>query len=407
VYKHPLEVERSSVIRSIEWLEERRSLAAGGVYGDTYPVTWGADDNLYVGTGDPMYAIVDGRPRPCTWREAHRDPKLYGAMGGLAFEMITGSGMDFDVFRVNDMDGFTGPGGAGPKPTGVISVDGTIYYAIQNMLGIKKTRNRPGSQHGSDATIIKTTDYGKTWTPDLEPLWKEFEAEHYDRDVLLTSNIKEWKTPDEARGEYKGFKPMFPGPLFGGPTFVQFGKDNMGALDDYVYAVSSDQWDNGSELRAGRVKKERIMQAEEWEFAKKKDGKFVWEKGFEDSNPVLAIDGHISTPEVIYSRRLGKYILLNWSLHRDFYPAEGSSLSVFEANSLFGEWKLVHYEWMWELQEACPYCPRIPLKWFDQDTLTGYLLFSGSWQIKNPWYRPHVRKFKFVLADEVMKGPKV
>jgi hypothetical protein len=46
---------------------------------------------------------------------------------------------------------------------------------------------------------------------------------------------------------------MFPDSKFGGPSFVQFGGDNADAVDEYIYAVSGDQWDNGSELRLERV----------------------------------------------------------------------------------------------------------------------------------------------------------
>jgi len=33
------------------------------------------------------------------------------------------------------MPEYTGFGGNGSKPCGMISVDGTIYYAVQNLLG--------------------------------------------------------------------------------------------------------------------------------------------------------------------------------------------------------------------------------------------------------------------------------
>jgi hypothetical protein len=40
---------------------------------------------------------------------------------------------------------------------------------------------------------------------------------------------------------------------------VNIGKDNAGARDQYVYAVSSDQWDHGSNRRLGRVPASSIM----------------------------------------------------------------------------------------------------------------------------------------------------
>jgi len=79
------------------------------------------------------------------------------------------------------------------------------------------TSRREISQHGSDATIVSSRDHGKTWTP----------------------NIKDIKGP------------MFREMLSADRAFVNTGRNNVGAPDQYVYAVSTDQWDNGSALRVG------------------------------------------------------------------------------------------------------------------------------------------------------------
>jgi hypothetical protein len=58
------------------------------------------------------------------------------------------------------------------------------------------------SQHGSDAVVCRSLDGGNTWKPDIKDL---------------------------------GFgTPTFPGPRFGGPSFVNFGHDNAGARDGFV-----------------------------------------------------------------------------------------------------------------------------------------------------------------------------
>ena len=51
---------------------------------------------------------------------------------------------------------------------------------------------------------------------------------------------------------------MFPGRTFGAPAFVNFGKDNLGARDKFVYAISGEGWDDGSHCRLGRVPEESI-----------------------------------------------------------------------------------------------------------------------------------------------------
>jgi hypothetical protein len=49
-------------------------------------------------------------------------------------------------------------------------------------------------------------------------------------------------------------------------VITNFGKNNANARDEYVYAVSSDQWDNGSNLPPGRVQGDSLMRREacEW-----------------------------------------------------------------------------------------------------------------------------------------------
>ena len=47
-----------------------------------------------------------------------------------------------------------------------------------------------------------------------------------------------------------------------------------------------------------------------------------------------------------------------------------------------------------------PYCPRLPLKWLEEDGVTGWLQFSGSWDhsVAATTYRSHVRKFRLRLG---------
>ena len=206
--------------------------------------------------------------------------------------------------------------------------------------------------------------------------------------------VTDWKTTEEQRASYDGWQPMFPGSMFGGPSFVQYGKDNAGATDGYVYAVSGDQWDNGRFLRLGRVPKNQIMQKNAWEFARlDKKGDPTWHKDINDSGPILDIEGHISLPEMVYIAAVKKYILLTWGLHSDFNQYSGSELTILEADNPWGPFKLLHYEWMWIHRANCPYTPRIPLKWYNAEENTGYILHSGRWG-SDEYYRPQARKFR-------------
>ncbi|MCL2361067.1 MAG: DUF4185 domain-containing protein [Defluviitaleaceae bacterium] len=384
-YNHPTDIPMSKAL-SFEWIGELIYTASSNVHGDTYPVTWADDDELYTGVGDPCWRVINDKNE--NWESAApMSAEHYPAMSGAAFEKIIGKPETFEVYRVNDMPEYTGFAGNGAKPCGMVCVDGVIYYAIHNLLGIKIPPNRPKSQHGSDATIIYTKDYGKTWLPDHSKLFKDFDNETHK--VTYHEWTTQWLTTEQERESFNGWQPMFPGSTFGGPSFVQFGKNNEDAVDGYVYAVSGDQWDNGRFLRLGRVPKDKIMDRDAWEFFTHDS----WQKDINQSSPILDIDGHIGLPEMVYIKSLKKYILLTWALHKDFDASAGSELTILEGDNPWGPFSLAHYDWMWYTRDNCPYTPRIPLKWFNQQSLEGYILQSGKWA--SPYYIPQIRKFAF------------
>jgi hypothetical protein len=403
-YNHPTEIPRSNWL-FFEWLGERIPVGSVNVKGDTHPMTWADDGDIYMGTGDPCWMVRDGYNYVADmsrgfWKESRT---TYEAMSGQVVEKITEGPERFEVHRVHDMPGYTGPGGGGPKPCGMICVEGKLYYAVQNLLGWKTPPRRPNSQHGSDATIICSEDKGKTWTPELNALFADFTKEQYDYDKGIPTG---WLTTEEERTGFRGWKPMFPGGDFGGPTFIQFGKNNDQAVDGYVYAVSGDQWDNGNCLRLGRAPAGAILEASEWEFVSV-DEKYnpVWRKNLSDSKPILEIDGHISIPEMVYISHLKKYILLTWALHTDFRTPTGSELTILESDKPWGPFYLVHYDWMWYKRACCAYNPRLPLKWYNQETLEGYILHSGNWESQVPYYMPQIRKFRFTVRDDDCRRP--
>jgi len=319
-----------------------------GVTGDTFPMTWADDNEIYASAGDPGW----GNP-----------PKN----SGLDLEKFSGMPPRYKISRVNFMPGYVGEGGGGPKPSGMISVNGVLYLAFQNLLG-KKPPEHGTSQNGADATIVSSRDHGKTWTPEI--------------------------------GEIK--EPMFPGAIFGGPAFVNTGKDNAGAPDKYVYAISTDQWDNGSMLRVGRVPSDRIQDRSAWEWISNlKDLDHpLWTGDMQKALSVLNDDRSISLPDMVYIAPIKRYVLLTWRLKKDFSSDDGSELMIYDAPHPWGPFTLVHREVIWESVETNPYCPRLPLKWLQvkkNDELTGWIQFSGSWRRNSPYYRSHVRQFRIKI----------
>ena len=190
-------LSRSKVITGLQWLSEAIPYPEADIKGDTFPMTWADDGEIYTSAGDPL------------WPSESRS--------GLDVQKFSGGPTDYKIAKVNPMLDYVGWGGDGPKPTGMICVDGILYLAFQNLLRARKPPFGLISQHGSDAHIIYSTDKGGIWKPSYATLGA----------------------------------PMFPGHLFGGPAFINFGQNNAGARDNFVYAISSDQWDNGSNLRLG------------------------------------------------------------------------------------------------------------------------------------------------------------
>jgi len=250
----------------------------------------------------------------------------------------------------------------------MICVDGVLYLAFQNSRGARPPTHGLVSQHGSDAQIVYSILPGLFWVPAL-------------------ANIAE---------------PMFPGHKFGGPAFINFGKNNANARDSFVYAVSGDQFDNGSNLRLGRAPADSIMRREAWQWvcAFNLSGEPAWHTDLDESIPILSLHRWIGLPEIVYLAGIRRYLLLTWRLHADFSTDDGTDLLILEAPEPWGPFSLVHFEEYWEGKEFNPYCPRLPLKWIEPDGVTCWLQFSGRWGevgLKKGYYRSNVRQLRLKM----------
>lgn len=337
----------SKVLAGLAWQGASVAYRQPEKKGDTFPKTWAADGNLYTSAGDPC------RPNKAA---------------GLDVERFVGDAPDFTIEQVNTMPGYRGAGGEGPKPTGFIAIKGTLYLAFQNL-----THKFGPYEHGYDAQVVASTDYGKTWTPDIADLEK-------------SGNV------------------MFPGRTFGSPAFVNTGKDDLKRRDGIVYAISGESWDNGDHCRLARVPSNRIMDRSAWEWVKGFTAlrSPVWSHEMNAAVPVPSVPGFLGTVDMVYIAKLKRYLLFTWHHKVKSDPDHGSELLVLDAPKPWGPFTTVYHEDQWETREMNPYNPRLPLKWFDQETLTGRLLFSGSWRNggQTPFYRAHVRKFRLLRVRE-------
>ncbi len=118
------------------------------------------------------------------------------------------------------MPGYVGPGGGGPKPCGMICVDGKLYYAVQNLLGWKEPA-LPGCQWGGDATIICSGRPRQNLDTGAQHFAGRIPGKYFDR---TTGAAQSWTLPEAERTGYQGWEPMFPAQLFGGLSFLQYGR---------------------------------------------------------------------------------------------------------------------------------------------------------------------------------------
>ncbi len=347
-----LSVPRSPVLRGIEWLSKEVPYPEPEKRGDTFPVTWAADDNIYTSAGDPAWPDKGS---------------------GLDVECLKGMAPGYRVERVNPMEAYRGWGGCGPKPTGFLSVNGVLYLAFQNLTGSSALPPNPLEimmvyGHGYDAQIVQSRDFGKTWSPDIKTI----------------------------------AKPMFPGRKFAAPAFINYGKDNEGARDQFAYAISGEGWDNGTHLRLGRVPAADIMNVGAWEWVAGMsiDTPPSWSKNQEDAVPVLTDPGYLGYVDMVYIRAVRRYLVFSWHHKVKCNPDTGSELIIYDSPEPWGPFTLVHHEDLWESAELNPYNPRLPLKWFDPSRLEGWMLFSGSWRSggKTPYYRTHVKQFRLLTT---------
>lgn len=342
-----------SKIIGFEWLGEAVPYKDPGgdtlKKGDTFPLTWAGNDTIYTSAGDPLWG-----QKP----------------DGLDFESIAGEPPAFTISKVNDMMSYTGWGGCGPKPTGLISIDNVLYMTFQNMTGpyLKFEPKVAEYVHGYDASVVYSKDFGKTWHPDI---------------------TKE-KTP------------YFPGRLFGSPALINYGKNNNGAVDKYVYAISGEGWCNGNNCRLARVPANKIMDRNAWQWVSGFDKNLQphWTSNLFDAVPVLTHENYLGFVDMVYIKKLKRYLLLGWRFNKFFGSDDGSKIIIYESPAPWGPFSIV-YQADWETPEKTPYNPRLPLKWFDDEKLEGWILFSGTWRNggQNPHYRANVRKFRLIPVN--------
>ena len=306
-------------------------------HGDLWTATWADDSNLYAASDD-----TQGFDKACS--------------SNLAISRIVGNmPPEIHGVTINPMKAFGGWGeirredGAMWKACGLTSVEGVLYLSVSRHLN---PDYHPWIQQTWDATIIKSTDHGRTWSP-----------------------------PPQLN------RAMFPGRTFSTPFFVQYGKDGQGAKDgpdQFVYAVSNDgAWNNGNWMTLGRVRRDRIgrLDSQDWEFVHGYDGKggVIWQPRSDSAVQTFYNPGRTSMTGIHYIAPLDLYILPQWyytHLDQEARRWKATCLEFYHAPAPWGPWTLFHAQ---NFEPQGWYNPCIPGKFISSDGRNFWIFVAGDW----------------------------
>ena len=306
-------------------------------------------------------------------------------------------GPDWNIwFTSDDTSGIQGaclPNGSnvivnkatGPDPTRLMPV--TVNC-------LKEEWGLHGDDQGhGDWGSWKTT--GLTWLDSVLYLWVERDRSPFAANDSLrqcAQNSCLLKSTDEGatfdgKNQSECFEnPMFPGRLFGTPSFIQYGRNGEAGphgSDKYAYAISNDGfWDNADNIRLGRVLRTQIanLNGEDWEFFQGSPSNMSWTKNISASTPVLSHEYQLSSTAAVYNPYLDEYILTEWYFPNRTgfgeYPTQiyPTVWAFYASRKPWGPYRLVsNTSW----PNAAWYNPSIVTKFWGFDGKSGIVFTSG------------------------------
>ncbi|MFJ7212968.1 DUF4185 domain-containing protein [Amycolatopsis sp. NPDC098790] len=286
--------------------ENRNTVHGEPSHGDLWPSCHGDDGALYTANGDGIGFAPPHAQDPVT------EDIVFNRVSGSPYWTSTRSPIVGSAVSVGGNPADAGPGktigqiwtGGGEynrKPTGLLCVDHTFYLAVQDL--------RKDFSVAPAATILKSTDHGKTWTWNQDkPMFGGFPFQHR-------------------------FTTVF---------FLDYGRDSVNSPDpEHVYAYGLDEsWAMRQDLYLARVPKSSIQDVTTWQWS---TGPGTWSaSGVMDRAAVIHDDaGHLSQGSVVYDKPLGRYIYTSWSetaTDKNAGVLGGSTWEFYESPAPWGPW---------------------------------------------------------------------
>lgn len=317
--------------------------------GDTWVAAWAADGNLYTPSDDTSGFHNAGSANVAFNRIGGDDP-LH--LSGVTVNPMTEYGKG----------GQRGPDGCTWKSSGCTFIDGALYLVVARHKYGEDGDDPHRRQTAQNASIIKSTDLGKSWT---RPAEVNYQA------------------------------PMFPGRRFATPYFIEFGHEGWGQakVGDSIYALSNNGfWDCGDDMVLGRVARSKIgfLNGSDWQFYTGGDGLHArsWTENMDHAKPVLEKAGGLGMTGAVYLHAHKRYFMIGW-----YYPAGGGKIKgaathtiwdFYDAPRPWGPWKRIG---SYDSQPSGYYSPEVCPKFQTPDKV--YAFTAGNWN-SPPDYRLHV-----------------
>ena len=316
--------------------------------GDLWPTAWADDGHLYAANGDGFgFGWVWGDIK--VNRILGEPEDLVGEQLPQAWGQHLGRLWPPQEWQVSH------------KPTGLTCVDGVLYLFYQNLKNFL-SNNEFGDAPA--ASISWSTDHGATW-------------------------------------QWDNSGPMFDNHVFTTGMFLDFGRCNRHAIDEYVYVYGLDyNWRYSAGYRStkmylARVPDDAIPDRDQWEFfTGLVDGRPTWSPDIHAKTPVLQDETDyqgltgVSQGSVVYIPALRRYLYSTWS----------DSCWIFhDAPQPWGPWRRVSvvpwYKRRLSEDWFGGYATVIPSKFLDGQGRGGYIVSSLLNALDNDYYRFGMRRF--------------
>jgi len=170
---------------------------------------------------------------------------------------------------------------------------------------------------------------------------------------------------------------------FGCPTFLNFGRNNAGARDRFVYLYSPDQdnaYDPADRMVLARAPRDQLRSRGAWEFFVRLDaqGQPVWSKDISQRGAVFTNPGCCYRSGITFHPALKRYLwvqILPLSRHPQGPRFQGG-FGVYDAPEPWGPWNTVYFTEDWDADPG--ETGSFPTKWMSADGQSITYVFSGN-----------------------------